>query len=223
VSGLARGIDTAAHKGALESGTIAVLAGGIDVVYPSENKALYDLRQTVAADKDAYLEARIIHTDLDPFSQQLVINKGENHGVRVGQPVLDANGLAGMVQAVTPYTARVVLITDQNLSIPVQSLRSGERAIAIGNGPTQSLRLNFVPTTADFMEGDELVTSGLGGRYPVGFPVGKITSMVTDPDTRFTLISAHPKAKLGQMRYLLIVKNPVDTNDLLPPLRMGAK
>ncbi|HRE32390.1 MAG TPA: rod shape-determining protein MreC, partial [Candidatus Berkiella sp.] len=115
-------------------------------------------------------------------------------------------GLVGVVLTLTDKTSRVLLLTDKGFGVPVQSVRSGERAIATGGGTGSELRLNYVPRTADFMEGDQLVTSGLGGKFPAGFPVGVITSIQHDPSTRFTLIGVRPSAKLGQLRHVLFVK-----------------
>ncbi len=187
----------------------------------AENQELRELRQFVGPDKEAFFEARVINVDGDPFNQQFVLNKGTQQGVEIGQPVVDAHGLVGMVQQVTPFASRVLLITDTGLSVPVQSVRSGDRGICTG-GRGGELSLNYVPVTADFKEGDQLVTSGLGGRYPVGYPVGVVTGIVRDASTRFSLISARPSAKLGQMRYVLIIKQPrapeVAAPSLPPPV-----
>jgi rod shape-determining protein MreC len=174
----------------------------------AENKELLALKKSVGPDKESFFEARVIHVEGDPFNQQFVLNKGNQGGVEIGQPVIDAYGLVGMVQAVSPFSSRVLLVTDAGLSVPVQSLRSGERGICIGSGRAGELKLNYVPVTADFKVGDQLVTSGLGGRYPIGYPVGIVTSIVRDATTRFSLITARPSAKLGQMRYVLIIKQP---------------
>lgn len=172
----------------------------------AENHELRKLLQTVGKEKDSFSEARLIHVDADPFSQQIVLNKGKNDAITLGQPVIDAQGLVGVVLALNDKTSRVLLLTDKGFAVPVQSVRSGERAIATGSGFGSELRLNYVPRTADFVEGDQLVTSGIGGKFPAGFPVGVITSIQHDPSTRFTLIGVRPSAKLGQLRHVLFVK-----------------
>lgn len=172
----------------------------------AENHELRELLQSVGHEKESFSEARMIHADVDPFRQQILLNKGKDHGVQVGQPVIDAHGLVGVVLERNKDTSRVLLLTDSGFAVPVQSVRSGERAIATGSGTGGELRLNYVPRTSDFMEGDQLVTSGLGGRFPVGYPVGTITSIQHDPSTRFTLIGVSPSAKLGQLRHILLVK-----------------
>ncbi|MBS0290596.1 MAG: rod shape-determining protein MreC [Proteobacteria bacterium] len=173
----------------------------------AENQELRELLRSVGQEKDSFSEARIIHANLDPFRQQILLNKGKKQGVVVGQVVIDAQGLVGVVLKVTDNSSRVLLLTDTSFAVPVQSVRSGERAIATGSGAGGELRLNYVPRTADFVEGDELVTSGLGGRFPAGYPVGVITSIQHDASTRFTLIGASPCAKLGQFRHVLLVKD----------------
>ncbi len=172
----------------------------------AENLELRELLQSVEHEKDSFSEARILQANLDPFRQQILLNKGKNEGVEVGQPVIDAKGLVGVVLSATDHASQVLLLTDTSFAVPVQSVRSGERAIAAGSGTGGELRLNYVPRTADFMEGDQLVTSGLGGRFPAGYPVGVITSIQHDASTRFTLIGVSPSAKLGQFRHVLLVK-----------------
>ncbi len=173
----------------------------------AENQELRELLQSVGQEKESFSEARLINANIDPFRQQILLNKGKQQGVEIGQPVIDAEGLVGVVLSVTSNISRVLLLTDAGFAVPVQSVRSGERAIATGSGSGGELRLNYVPRTADFVEGDQLVTSGLGGRFPAGYPVGVITSIQHDPSTRFTLIGVSPSAKLGQFRHVLLVKH----------------
>jgi len=171
----------------------------------AENQELHELLQSANHRRESFSEGRLIHTNIDPFTQQILLNKGRQHGIEVGQPVIDAAGLVGLVLGVNEYTSRVLLLTDPDFAVPIQSVRSGERAIATGSGAGE-LRLNYVPRTGDFIEGDVLVTSGLGGRFPAGYPVGVITSIQHDASTRFTLIGVSPSAKLGQLRHVLFVK-----------------
>ena len=173
----------------------------------AENQELRELLKSVAHSKETYSEGRLIRTNVDPFLQQILLNKGKEHGIELGQPVIDSFGLVGVVTGLNQYTSQVLLITDPGFAVPVQSARSGERAIANGSGAGGELRLNYVPRTADFIEGDVLVTSGIGGHFPVGYPVGTITSIQHDPSTRFTLVGISPIAKLGQLRHVLFVKH----------------
>lgn len=187
----------------------------------AENQELRELLRSVESEKESFFEARLIHANIDPFSQQILLNKGTLHDVKVGQPVIDAQGLVGVVLASSQTTSRVLMLTDPGFAVPVQSVRSGERAIATGSGSGGELRLNYVPRTADFIEGDHLVTSGVGGRFPAGYPVGVITSIQHDPSTRFTLIGISPSAKLGRLRHVLLVKHQ-NTVPLEQPLPMAA-
>jgi len=171
----------------------------------AENQELRVLLQSVGLDKGSFFEARLIHINIDPFRHQILLNKGNENGVKVGQPVIDANGLVGLAVSVNQNSSRVLLLTDAGFAVPVQSVRSGERAIATGSGGGE-MRLNYVPRTADFIEGDQLVTSGIGGRFPAGYPVGVITSIQHDSSTQFTLIGVTPNAKLGQLRHVLLVR-----------------
>lgn len=173
----------------------------------AENQELRELLQSASKESDSFFEARLINVDSDPFRQQISLNKGKKAGVEVGQPVIDSDGLIGVVTAVTEETSRVLLLTDTGFAVPVQSVRSGERAIATGSGAGGQMRLDYVTSTADFVEGDQLVTSGLGGRFPAGYPVGVITSIMHDPGTRFTLVGVSPSVKLGQIRHVLLVKH----------------
>lgn len=173
----------------------------------AENQELRELLQSADGEKETFSEGRLLHADSDPFGQHILLNKGKQHGIEKGQPVIDAKGLVGVVLEVNEYTSDVLLLTDSGFSVPVQCVRSGERAIATGSGTGRELRLHYVPRTADFMEGDQLVTSGIGGGFPVGYPVGMISSIQHDSSSRFSVIAVDPNAKLGQLRHVLFVKN----------------
>lgn len=133
-----------------------------------QNVRLRELLNSAALVDDKVLVSELIGVDPNPFTQRIMIDKGENDGVFVGQPVLDASGLMGQVVEVMPYTARVLLLTDTTHSIPVQVNRNGLRAIAVGTGNPERLELRYVADTADIKEGDLLVSSGLGQRFPAG-------------------------------------------------------
>src|SRR5690606_31171707 len=126
-------------------------------------------------------------------------------GVFLGQPVLDARGLMGQVVEVMPYTSRVLLLTDTTHSIPVQVNRNGLRAIAAGTGNPERLELRHVADTADIKEGDLLVSSGLGQRFPAGYPVATVKEVIHDTGQPFAIVRAVPTAALNRSRYLLLV------------------
>jgi rod shape-determining protein MreC len=125
--------------------------------------------------------------------------------VVLGQPVLDARGLMGQVVELMPYTSRVLLLTDTTHSIPVQVNRNGLRAIASGTGNPERLELRHVADTADIKEGDLLVSSGLGQRFPAGYPVATVKEVIHDSGQPFAIVRAVPTAALNRSRYLLLV------------------
>jgi rod shape-determining protein MreC len=125
--------------------------------------------------------------------------------VVLGQPVLDARGLMGQVVELMPYTSRVLLLTDSTHSIPVQVNRNGLRAIASGTGNPERLELRHVADTADIKEGDLLVSSGLGQRFPAGYPVATVKEVIHDSGQPFAIVRAVPTAALNRSRYLLLV------------------
>ena len=149
--------------------------------------------------------AELVGIDPDPEKQLIVIDKGTEHNVFVGQPVVDANGLMGQVVSVSPFSSRVLLISDSTHSVPVQVVRSNLRLIAQGTGVTNRLELMHVQDTADINEGDVLVTSGLGNRFPVGYPVGTVNRVEHDPGKAFALVTAVPNAALDRTRHVLLV------------------
>ncbi len=171
----------------------------------AENNRLRNLLGSAAKLQDNVLVAELIGIDPDPNRHEIVIDKGSNQAVFVGQPVLDAEGLMGQVISVGPITARVLLISDQSHSVPVQVVRSNLRLIAQGSGSLGQLDLIHVQGTADIREGDLLVSSGLGDRFPVGYPVGVVDNFEYDPGKPFALATARPSALLDRSRHVLLV------------------
>ncbi|MNZ34856.1 Cell shape-determining protein MreC [compost metagenome] len=149
--------------------------------------------------------AELIGVDPNPFTHRILINKGERDGVFLGQPVLDARGLMGQVVELMPYTSRVLLLTDTTHSIPVQVNRNGLRAIASGTGNPERLELRHVADTADIKEGDLLVSSGMGQRFPAGYPVATVNEVIHDSGQPFAIVRAIPTAALNRSRYMLLV------------------
>ena len=171
----------------------------------AENVRLRALLNSTALLRDDVLVAELIGVSPDPARHQLVLNKGEGDGVFVGQPLIDADGLLGQVVEVGSGSARVLLVTDPTHSIPVQVNRNGVRAIAEGTGDLGALEVHHVSATTDIREGDLLVTSGLGGRFPVGYPVAEVTEIEHDPGQPFARIVATPSAALDRSRHVLLV------------------
>ncbi len=174
-------------------------------VLEAENVRLRELLNS-SADLDAnVLVAEIIGVDPDPNRQELVINKGTGSDVFRGQAVLDAQGLIGQVVDAGPLSSRVLLLTDASHAMSVQVNRNGVRAVLAGNGQT-GLRLLYVPDTADIEEGDLLVSTGLGQRYPRGYPVGTVTSVRHQSGAPYADITALPTARIDRASHVLLVQ-----------------
>jgi rod shape-determining protein MreC len=159
----------------------------------------------------------ILDIDLDPTRQRIVLEAGSDDGVVVGQAMLDAGGVLGQVIEVTPRRATALLLTDPEHAIPVQVARSGLRTIAFGTGRTDQLRLPNIPQSADIRVGDRLVTSGIGGRFPAGFPVGTVEALHPDDTRLFVVAEARPAARLDRGLEVLLVSNVPSEIDAGPP------
>jgi rod shape-determining protein MreC len=171
----------------------------------AENMRLRDLLGSSFKIGERVLIAELLSVDLDPYRQQVLINKGSSSGVFVGQPVLDANAVMGQVVEVNPVSATVLLITDASHALPVQVNRNGLRTIAAGTGLVNELELPHLPNNADIREGDLLVTSGLGGHFPPGYPVARVTEVRREPGKPFATVIAAPTARLDRSREVLLV------------------
>ncbi len=171
----------------------------------AENVRLRALLNSSALVRDDVLVAELIGVSPDPARHRLVLNKGEVDGVFVGQPMIDADGLMGQVVEVSHNSSRALLITDPTHSIPVQVNRNGVRAIAEGRGRLGTLEVHHVSATTDIRQGDLLVSSGLGGRFPVGYPVAMVSKIERDPGQAFATILAEPTAALDRSRHVLLV------------------
>lgn len=171
----------------------------------AENMRLRDLLDSSFKIGDRVLVAELSAVDLDPYKQQVIINKGSASGAFEGQPVLDAHAVMGQVTNVAPFASTVLLITDTSHALPVQVLRNGLRTIAVGTGRIDTLKLPYLPTNSDIVEGDLLVTSGLGGKFPPGYPVATVTRIDRSPDAPFSDVLAQPRAHLDRSREVLLV------------------
>lgn len=179
----------------------------------AENVRLRALLNSTALLRDDVLVAELIGVSPDPERHQLVLNKGEGDGVFLGQPLIDADGLMGQVVEVSGINSRALLITDAIHSVPVQVNRNGVRAIAEGTGALGSLDIKHVSATTDIQVGDLLVTSGLGGRFPAGYPVAVVKEVERDPGDTFARVLAVPSAALDRTRHVLLVFTPHQTQD----------
>lgn len=181
-----------------------------------ENQRLRELLGGTRGYKLSAQLAGIIDIDLDPSRQRIVLDAGSADGVVVGQAMIDAGGVLGQVIEVTPRRATALLLTDPEHAIPVQVARSGLRTIAYGTGNTHVLSLRNIPPSADIRVGDRLVTSGIGGRFPAGFPVGVIENLHPDDTRRFVVADARPSARLDRGLEVLLVSNTLDQVDTGP-------
>nr|WP_295444739.1 rod shape-determining protein MreC [uncultured Thiodictyon sp.] len=175
------------------------------VALEAENMRLRDLLGSSFKIGERVLIAEILAVDLADSRQQILINKGTNSGVFVGQPVLDASAVMGQVIHTNPFSSTVLLITDADHALPVQVTRNGLRSIAVGSGPGRELDLLHIPKNADIRVGDLLVSSGLGGRFPPGYPVARVSAVGQVPDNPFTTVKAEPSARLDRSREVLLV------------------
>ena len=171
----------------------------------NENIRLRGLLENSFKLGEQVLVSELLSVNLVPYEHVVVVNKGSRFGVHDKQPVLDANGIVGQVVRSLPLSSEVMLITDPNHAIPVQVNRNGLRTIAIGSGQFDRLNLPFLPNNADILPGDLLVTSGLGGTFPQGYPVAVVDNFIAQPNKPFANIYATPSAKLDRIRELLIV------------------
>lgn len=149
--------------------------------------------------------AEIVYVERDIFKRKILLDKGAQANVMAGQVVMDDSGIVGQVTRVYPWLSEVTLITDKDHAVPVQLLRTGLRAVAFGSGNTSELALRYMPISADILEGDVLVTSGIDGTYPPGLPVARISRIERDPAYPFARILCAPIAGVGNQRQLLIL------------------
>ena len=163
--------------------------------------------------------AEVLSVDSDPYSDQIVINRGAGDGVYEGQPVLDALGIVGQILHVGQASSRVILITDISHAVPVRVQRNGLRLLASGSGQIDRLNHNFVPQSADIKIGDLLVTSGLGGKYPEGYPVAKVSFVNNNESREFVQIFSTPVAQIDRLRYLLLLSEKEPQNIFAPKTR----
>ncbi len=176
-----------------------------------ENIELRQLLQSSYEISETVLIAELLRVDLDPYTHIIKIDKGSRDGLFMGQPVLDAKGVMGQVDGLDPFSSVVRLITDPGHAIPVQINRNGLRAVALGTGDAHRLELASLPNNADVQVGDLVVTSGLGGRFPQGYPVGLISEIHIDPGEPFARIALAPSAELDRSRQVLLVKTRSQT------------
>lgn len=171
----------------------------------SENMRLRELLDSSFKVGDKVLIAELIRVDLDPFTRRIVINKGSNDDLFAGQPLLDSDGIIGQILQVSPFSSNAMLITDPSHAIPIQLNSTGQRAIAVGTGKPDEIELLHIPSDTKLEEGELLVSSGLGGRFPAGYPVARVISTNLVPGAPYLEVIAKPTARLQQSREVLVV------------------
>ena len=171
----------------------------------AENRRLRGLRDNTADVAARFLIGDIMDLDIDAFRERVIVDKGAQDGVYVGQAVLDAGGVFGQVARVGQLTSEVILISDAAHAIPVQITRNGLRTVALGTGDMNRLKLAYISTSADVLKGDTLVTSGLGGGFPAGYPVGTVSEVKRDPAQSLADVDVRPAAALDRARELMFV------------------
>lgn len=189
----------------------------------AENARLRGLLDSAARARLDVQLAGVLDVDLDPSRQRLLLDAGSRSGVHVGQVVIDDGGLLGQVIATTPATATVLLVTDPDHAVPVMVARSGVRLVVYGTGRSDLLRLADVPLSADVRAGDELLTSGLGGRFPPGFAVGRVAALRADDSRAFLEADVVPAAQLDRGRDVLLLRGYQPPLPACPPAPAGKK
>ena len=182
-----------------------------------ENQRLRDLLNASRGGSMQVQMVNILDVDLNPYRQRIVLNAGANQGVKVGQVIMDAGGILGQVIEVSNNKATALLVTDADHAIPVQVARSGFRSIAFGTGEPDRLVISDIPQSADIRKGDLLVTSGMGGRFPAGFPVAMIENLSPNETGLFMVGRAKPAARLDRGLEVLLVNEIIPSPPALPP------
>lgn len=178
-----------------------------------ENIRLQGLLDSSYEVEESVVIAELMRLDLSPHRHVIQLDKGSRHGAFPGQPVLDAHGVVGQVDTVGRGTSVVRLITDPSHGIAVQVTRNGLRTVAVGNGNLSELELPHLPNNADIQVGDHLVTSGLAGRFPRGYPVAEVTEVRREPGLPFARVIARPRAELDRSREMLLVRTSREQAD----------
>ncbi len=171
----------------------------------TENQRLRELLDSSVRLSERVLVADLLAVNTEKSNQKLVLDKGTRQGVYQGQPVVDSGGVMGQIIHLGPFTSTVMLLTDPGHSLPVQVNRNGLRALAVGTGSDQVIELEHIPNNADIKPGDLIVSSGIGGRFPAGYPVAEVTGVTRDQGASFAHITAKPNALLQQARQVLLV------------------
>ena len=179
----------------------------------AENAGLRKLMSARERHEGRLMLADVLYASRDPFSLRIVVDKGSQHEVLNGQPVIDAAGVVGQVTRTYPMLSEVTLITDKGHLIPVLNVRSGLRSVLAGTGVHGVLELQFVPLNADVQKGDQLVTSGIDGIYPPGLAVAEVVAIEPNPSATFSKVTCRPLGGVGSNTHVFLVQG----SEPLPP------
>lgn len=176
----------------------------------AENTRLRAMLEARVHVRDQVRVAEIMSASSNPFRHVLIVDKGTRDGVYKGQTLVDANGVVGQIIIAGILSSQSILISDPDHALPVEVNRNGLRTIAVGTGDYEQLDLPFLPNNADIRQGDLLVTSGLGGAFPAGYPVAVIDSVTRIPQEPFAIVTAKPAAALNQIREVMLIWSSTD-------------
>ncbi len=175
----------------------------------AENAQLRELlgavRQIETQTKTKAVLAEILYTPRDPFNHKITLNKGSQHHIQLGQAVIDDKGIVGQITRLYPWSSEVTLLTDKDHSVPVQVARNSLRSVISGTGKNNELELRYLSVNTDIQQGDLLVTSGIGGVYPLGIPVATVLRIERDPTDDFAQIIGTPIAGVDRNRQVLVL------------------
>ena len=170
-----------------------------------ENQRLRQMLVSATLVADKVIAAELVEVSAEPFTRKVVVAKGSQDGVYVGQSVIDAHGIMGQVTQVAGRVSRVTLITDAGHAIPVVNNRSSLRALVFGTGNPDTVKVPYLTANADIKEGDLLVSSGMGGTFPPGYPVAQVVKIINDPNESFLSVTAKPTAQLNHGKQVMLV------------------
>lgn len=170
-----------------------------------ENEALRELLSASSRLEEDVSLSELMQVNIDPYQHKLMLASGLSNNVYQGQAVIDDQGVVGQITNVMPFSSAVMLLTDPNHAIPVYNSRNGQRMVAFGTGSVNRLKIPFLKQNADIVSGDTLLTSGLGGRFPVAYPVAVVTEVKVLSAQGFLQVTAKPLAKLDKVNYVLLL------------------
>ncbi len=199
---LARDEQDALRRQRIEVAQIATHAAQL----AAENEQLRRLLNVSESISQQSVAVEVFYVPPNAFSHRLIFNKGSQAGIAPGMPVIDEGGVVGQIVRVTPFTSEAALVIDDQVSIPVQVLRNGLRLIAFGSNEVGKLEVRYLSANVDVRRGDTLITSGIGGLFPAGLPVGRVEKVDRDPGTGFAMAVAEPLSHPERYRHFLVLR-----------------